>query len=76
MGATWIIAGQSFQTDNNTIMIGSPQMGDLVHVEGHLTPDGVRLADRIILLQPSANNQFSLTGEVDEIVAVACIIAG
>ena len=76
MGATWIIAGQSFQTDNNTIMIGSPQMGDLVHVEGHLTPDGVRLADRIILLQPSANNQFSLTGEVDEIAAAAWVIAG
>ncbi len=43
MGATWIIAGQSFQTDNNTVVTGSPQMGDLVHVEGHLTPDGVRL---------------------------------
>ncbi len=76
MGATWIIAGQSFQTDSNTLITGSPQVGDLVHVEGHQTADGMRLADRIILLQPTNNNQFSLVGEVSLIEATAWTIAG
>jgi len=76
MGATWIIAGQSFQTDNNTLIGGGIQVGDLVHVEGHQTAEGVRLADRIILLQPSNNNQFSLMGEVESVGATAWTIAG
>jgi len=76
MGATWIIAGQSFQTDSNTLIGGGIQVGDLVYVEGHQTADGVRLADRIILLQPSNNNQFSLMGEVETVGETAWTIAG
>lgn len=76
MGATWIIAGQSFQTHSYTQIIGDPQMGDLVQVEGHLTADGVRLADQIVLLQSSLNNQFALMGTVSEISPTSWTVAG
>ncbi len=66
-GATWTIAGQTFQTHEHTIIVGNPQVGDLVHVDGHLLADGSRVADRIVLLQPAVTNQFSLSGEVETI---------
>ncbi|MEJ2749163.1 MAG: DUF5666 domain-containing protein, partial [Anaerolineae bacterium] len=67
MGSEWTVAGQTFSTHALTIIIGNPQVGDLVHVDGHLLEDGSRVADRIILLHRAAANQFSLTGEVSAI---------
>lgn len=75
-GSTWIIAGQSFQTDSNTIIVGAPQVGDQVQVEGHTVADGVRLADRIILLQPENHDGFHLTGEVETIGETGWTVAG
>ena len=63
-GSEWTIAGQTFSTHALTFIIGNPQVGDLVHVDGHLLDDGSRVADRIILLRRAVANQFSLTGEV------------
>ncbi len=64
IGSDWTIAGQTFGTHALTVIIGNPQVGDLVYVEGHLLDDGRRLADRILLLQRAVANQFTLTGEV------------
>ena len=75
-GDTWIIAGQRFQTDNNTIIMGAPQVGDRVQVEGHTVAEGVRLADRIILLQPENHNGFHLTGEVEVMGETSWTVAG
>ncbi|MBE2221658.1 MAG: FecR domain-containing protein, partial [Anaerolineae bacterium] len=67
IGSEWAIAGQTFGTHPLTLIVGNPQVGDLVHVEGHLLEDGSRVADRIILLRRAVTNQFSLTGEVSAI---------
>jgi len=67
IGSEWTIAGQTFSTHALTLIIGNPQVGDLVYVEGHLLDDGSRVADRIILLRRAVANQFSLTGEVSAI---------
>ncbi|MCA9873720.1 MAG: FecR domain-containing protein [Anaerolineales bacterium] len=69
IGPTWTIAGQTFQTHEHTLIVGNPQVGDLVHVTGHLLPDGSRAADRIILLRRAVANHFSLSGEVEAIGA-------
>ncbi|MCP5095650.1 MAG: hypothetical protein GY943_08875, partial [Chloroflexi bacterium] len=69
MGAEWTIAGQTFQTHEQTIIFGNPQRGDLVQVDGHLLPDGSRVADRIVLLRRAIVNQFSLTGVVSSMGA-------
>ena len=76
MGTTWIIAGQSFQTDATTLIDAGIQVGDMVHVEGQHTSDGVRQANHIILLQPSNNNQFSLVGEVETMGDTTWTVAG
>ncbi len=65
VGDVWTIAGQTFQTYEQTIIVGNPQVGDLVQVFGHLLPDGSRVADRIILIRRAVVNQFNLTGEVE-----------
>lgn len=75
-GDVWTIAGQSFQTDNTTIIVGNPQVGDLVRVEGHLLPDGTKLADLIILLRRAPQNSFTLTGRVEATGSAAWTISG
>lgn len=75
-GSTWVIGGQTFQTNSQTIIVGNPQVGDLVWVEGRLLDDGSRQADRIVLLRQAAVNQFTLTGQVDEMTPTAWTVAG
>jgi len=76
IGSTWTIAGQTFQTNENTIIVGNPQVGDLVLVQGHLLADGSRVADRIVLLQQAPTNRFTLTGAVETMGATAWTVAG
>jgi hypothetical protein len=61
---TWIIAGHTFLAHEESVIVGNPQVGDWVFVEGRLLPDGRRVADRIVLLRRSAANQFSIVGRV------------
>ena len=75
-GTTWIIAGQTFETDENTVIIGNPQAGDWVFVEGRLLPDGTRVADRIVLLRRAPQNRFIITGRVETITDTTWIVAG
>ncbi len=67
IGERWTVAGQQFITNNQTVIVGNPQVGDLVKIEGRLMDDGSQLADRIILLQRSLNNRFTISGEVSQI---------
>ncbi len=76
IGEIWIVGGQSFTTDENTIIIGNPQVGDLAYVEGHLASNGDRVADRITLLQNAPSQHFTLQGEVTSIAADTWVIAG
>ncbi len=76
IGTVWIIAGQPFQTHDQTIIIGHPQIGDMVFVEGHLSSNDGRVADRIILLRPALANHFTLTGEVETIDVATWTVAG
>ena len=75
-GATWIIAGQSFETHNSTVIIGNPQVGDWVSVEGRLLPDGTRVVDRIVLLRRAPQNRFTITGRVEAITGTAWTVTG
>lgn len=75
-GDTWRIGGQTFLTDASTVIVGDPQVGDWVAVEGRLLPDGTRFADRITLLHHSTENQFSFTGKVEVISDTQWTIAG
>jgi len=76
IGETWVIAGQAFTIHEHTLIIGNPQIGDLVHVEGRLLADDTRVADLIYLLRSSPANHFSLTGEVQEKGETIWTIAG
>lgn len=76
IGAEWVVGGQTFQTGDQTIIVGDPQVGDWVRVEGHLLPDGARLADRITLLRSSPADRFTITGQVETIGPAAWIVAG
>jgi len=75
-GATWTIAGQSFATHDGTVIVGNPQVGDWVWVEGHLLPDDTRVADVIVLLRRSPADRFAIVGEVEAIGATEWIVAG
>lgn len=65
VGETWVIAGQTLGTHEGTVVIGNPQVGDLVFFEGHILEDETRVADLIVLLRRSPGNQFTLTGVVE-----------
>ncbi len=73
---SWTVAGQIFAVDAETVILGNPQVGDYVRVEGRLLDDGTPYAEQIALLYESPLNRFSLTGMVDEISATAWVIAG
>jgi hypothetical protein len=75
-GPVWRIAGQAFVVDEASTVVGDPQVGDWVSVEGHVDGPGTRYADRIVLLTRSAIAHVRLTGEVDAIDATAWTIAG
>ena len=64
IGENWVINDQPYQTHPQTIIIGNPQVGDLVFFEGHLLEDGSRVADLIVLVRRNPANTFTLTGEV------------
>ena len=76
MGPSWQIAGQAFLSDEHTAVVGDPQVGDWVHVEGHLLPNGERVADRIVLLHRAQAQRFTLTGEVQARGDAAWTVAG
>ena len=63
-GTSWIIGGQTFETDDQTIIVGNPQVGDWVRVQGHLLDDGRKVADQIVLTRALPQNRFSLMGIV------------
>lgn len=76
MGAVWRIGGLDFHTTNTTVIVGNPQLGDRVSVDGHLAPDGTRLADVITLLSRASQNRFEFTGPVEAIGSNQWTIAG
>ena len=76
IGTAWIIAGQTFLTHDNTVIIGNPQVGDWVFVEARLLADGTYVADRIALLHRTLENRFTITGRVDAIGDTAWTVAG
>jgi len=76
IGDIWRIGGQTFLTNSSTVVVGDPQVGDWVAVEGRILSDGTRFADRITLLHHSTENQFSFTGTVEVISGTQWTIAG
>ncbi len=76
MGDTWRIGGLEFRTDADTVIVGNPQIGDLVAVEGHLLSDGTRIADRIALLRRALINRFAFTGIVNSMQDAQWTISG
>jgi hypothetical protein len=76
IGTTWKIAGQVFETHEATVVVGNPQVGDWVHVEGRLLPVGRRVADVIVLLRRSPVNRFTVQGRVEAIGEAEWTVAG
>lgn len=76
VGETWTIGGQNFTTTDSTVIVGDPQIGDVVSVYGYMLPDGTLVATHIILLHQAPTNQFSLTGTVNSIGPEEWVIAG
>jgi len=76
IGETWTIGGQTFTTTDSTIIVGNPQVGDVVSVSGYLLPDGTLVATHIILLHYAPTNRFTLTGEVESIGDDEWVVAG
>jgi regulation of enolase protein 1 (concanavalin A-like superfamily) len=75
-GPTWIIAGLAFETHDETVIIGNPQVGDWVYVDGRLLTDGTRVADWLLLLRRSPANRFTITGRVEAMEEDEWTIAG
>lgn len=76
IGLTWIIAGLTFETHEDTVIVGNPQVGDWVYVDGRLLADGTRVADWIMLLRRSPANRFTITGRVEAIGVDEWTVAG
>jgi hypothetical protein len=75
-GETWVVAGQTFTLHPATVVVGNPQVGDIVFVEGRQYADGTRLADLILLVRNSPANLFKLSGVVQEINSTDWTISG
>lgn len=73
---SWRIAGRTFLTNENTVIIGQPQVGDQVSFKARILPDGTLVADRISLLEQVPDNRFTFVGTVDEINETEWTIAG
>ncbi len=76
IGDAWIIAGQAFIVNENTTIVGDPQVGDEVFVSGYIAADGQNIANHIELIQESPENQFSLTGTVSDMDDDTWIVSG
>jgi hypothetical protein len=76
MGEVWRIGGLDFHTTDTTVIVGNPQLGDRVAVDGHLAPDGTRIADVIVLLSRASQNRFEFSGPVEAIGSDQWTIAG
>lgn len=80
MGDTWIVAGQSFTVNEDTLILGDPQLGDWVSVTGHLVPGSDPAADTIQRLHSGGGhdggNEFTLTGPVESISETVWVVAG
>ncbi|CAG0937306.1 hypothetical protein TFLX_06230 [Thermoflexales bacterium] len=76
MDEVWRIGGLDFHTTDTTVIIGNPQLGDRVAVDGHLAPDGTRVADVIVLLSRASQNRFEFTGQVEAIGTDQWTVAG
>lgn len=75
-GDTWIVGDQSFIIDERTAVVGDPQVGDWVRVEGHIGQDHTRIADWIILLRRSPAGRFQMRGLVEAIGDVEWLVNG
>jgi len=71
----WHISGTAFLTDEDTVIIGDPMVGDWVYFECHMQ-DTSRIATRIILLRRAPENAFDFSGVVEEIGSDAWTISG
>ncbi len=67
IGSSWVIAGQTLATQTSTLVMGAPQVGDIVFFEGHLLADQTSVVDLIVLVRHTPDNTFSLTGTVGAI---------
>lgn len=76
IGDTWIIAGQPFAVNEQTTIVGDPAVGDMAFVEGYLDSAGELVATLIQKLDDSPENQFALTGPVEEMEETAWVVAG
>jgi len=62
-GRVWTISGIAITIDAETEITGDPAVGDRVHVEGQVLPDGTWLARKIEKI--SETNRFEFIGTVD-----------
>ena len=83
MGEVWTIGGRDFLVNTSiapdrstTKIVGNPQIGDWVAVEGRVLPDGSYFADRIALLHRAEANRFVFTGTVDAMGDAGWTISG
>jgi hypothetical protein len=61
---SWNVSGMLFYTGPDTVIIGSPQLGDMVSVNGRATHEGVYLAHTIRATASSDQNAY-FTGAVE-----------
>jgi hypothetical protein len=76
VGEVWRISGLDFHATDTTVIVGNPQLGDRVAVDGHLAPDGTRIADMIVLVDRALQNRFAFSGAVGTSGGAQWTIAG
>jgi len=75
-GDVWLVAGRTFAADAATVVVGDPQIGDWVSVEGRLLAGGAAQAERIELVRRAAAGRFAFVGGVESVSATRWTIAG
>jgi hypothetical protein len=74
-GDTWVAAGVTFTVTEDTLLIGSPEIGDLIMVEGRILEDSQWVAD---IVQPAltGDQAGAFTGIVESITDSRWTVGG
>ncbi|NJN43693.1 MAG: FecR domain-containing protein [Anaerolineae bacterium] len=76
IGESWIIGDMEFVIHEDSLIIGTPQIGDWVTVRGRLMDDGSHLADQIEVQAPAFVNRFKILGVVEEMGVMKWTVSG
>lgn len=74
-GGVWIVAGVSFEVSEDTIILGDPQVDDIILVRGRIL-DGLWVADFIQVASEEDDLTFQFSGVVEAVGEESWVVNG